>query len=368
MVEKFDIDVFVIGGGPAGLAAAIGARRKGFRVALADGAKPPIDKACGEGLMPDALEATRLLGVSLPPLEGAYFRGIRFLGSGVSVAADFPVGAGWGIRRTVLHRILVEEAESSGVELHWDTTVTALEGNRVHFRRGSVTARWIVGADGGQSRVRKWIGLDSGARVSSRYGFSRHYRIAPWTDFVEVYWGQGFQIYVTPLAVNEVCVALISRDPHHRLEHALPEFPELQSRLDGAIVSAGDRGGLSVSRCLRAVYRGAAVLIGDASGSVDAVTGEGICLAFQQAHAWADAAEREDLSQYQSAHRAILQRHRLMSAMLLTLDRWPALRRRVLRAFSARPELFSRMLATHVGDTRLTDIAAAGFALGLELL
>jgi flavin-dependent dehydrogenase len=368
VVEKFDTDVFVIGGGPAGLAAAIAARRKGFRVALADGTKPPIDKACGEGLMPDALEATRLLGISMPAIEGAYFRGIRFLGNGGSVAADFPTGTGYGLRRPVLHRILVEEAESSGVELQWDTAVTALEGNRVQFRRGSVTAQWIVGADGGQSRVRKWIGLDSGARVSSRFGFSRHYQIAPWTDYVEVYWGRGFQIYVTPVAVNEVCVALISRDPHRRLEQALPEFPGLQLRLDGAVVSVSDRGGLSVSRRLRAVYRGAVALIGDASGSVDAVTGEGICLAFRQARAWADAVERGDLSQYQAAHRTILQRHRLMSALLLSLDRWPALRRRVLRAFSARPELFSRMLATHVGATGLTDIAAAGLALGVEIL
>src|SRR5438105_7308201 len=44
-------DVLVIGGGPAGLTAAIAARLKGFDVAVADAAHPPIDKACGEGLM-----------------------------------------------------------------------------------------------------------------------------------------------------------------------------------------------------------------------------------------------------------------------------------------------------------------------------
>lgn len=52
-----EIDVFVVGGGPAGLAAAIAARLKGFTVAVADGAHPPIDKACGEGLMPDSFGA-----------------------------------------------------------------------------------------------------------------------------------------------------------------------------------------------------------------------------------------------------------------------------------------------------------------------
>ena len=63
-------DVFVIGGGPAGLAAAIAARHRGFRVVVADGVKPPIDKACGEVLMPDAITALDRLGVAIPAAEG----------------------------------------------------------------------------------------------------------------------------------------------------------------------------------------------------------------------------------------------------------------------------------------------------------
>lgn len=368
MVKRFDTDVFVIGGGPAGLAAAIAARRRGYRVALADGTKPPIDKACGEGLMPDAIEAAQSLGLSLPALEGAYFRGIRFLGNSAAVAADFPNGVGWGMRRTALHGLLIDRAESCGVELHWETAVTGLEQGGVQLCGRAVTARWIVGADGTSSRVRKWLDLDSGARTSSRFGFRRHYRIVPWADYVEVYWGKGCQIYVTPVGAEEVCVALISGDPHLRLEQALPEFPELEGRLKNATISSTDRGALSASRRLRAVYRGNVALLGDASGSVDAVTGEGICLALLQAKAWADAFEREDLAQYQAAHARIFQRPRLMSALLLSLDRWPALRRRVLNAFAAKPELFARMLATHVGATRLTEIAAASLALGVELL
>ena len=73
------VDVLVIGGGPAGLAAAIAARQKGFRVTVADGAAPPIDKACGEGMMPESLAALKTLGVSIAPHEGFRFRGIRFI-------------------------------------------------------------------------------------------------------------------------------------------------------------------------------------------------------------------------------------------------------------------------------------------------
>src|SRR6185295_20246868 len=71
-------DVFVIGGGPAGLAAALAARRRGFDVTLADSAVPPIDKACGEGIMPDGLAAARALGVDLEAAPGHMFRGVRF--------------------------------------------------------------------------------------------------------------------------------------------------------------------------------------------------------------------------------------------------------------------------------------------------
>jgi len=59
-------DVFIVGGGPAGLAAAIALRARGFGVTVADPALPPIDKACGEGLMPNALRTFERLGVSLP--------------------------------------------------------------------------------------------------------------------------------------------------------------------------------------------------------------------------------------------------------------------------------------------------------------
>src|ERR1022692_2180287 len=65
-------DLFVIGGGPAGLAAAIAARLKGLNVTLADGARPPIDKACGEGLMPDGLAALRSLGVKWDSPSAAF--------------------------------------------------------------------------------------------------------------------------------------------------------------------------------------------------------------------------------------------------------------------------------------------------------
>jgi len=91
-----ETQVFVVGGGPAGLAAAIAARRAGFSVTLADAARPPIDKTCGEGIMPDGLAALRKLGIVLPADKTVPFRGIRFSSTSAAVAAEFPKAWGSG--------------------------------------------------------------------------------------------------------------------------------------------------------------------------------------------------------------------------------------------------------------------------------
>jgi menaquinone-9 beta-reductase len=357
-------DVFVIGGGPVGLAAAIAARRKGFSVTLADSLEPPIDKACGEGVMPDGLAAAARLGLHLTDVDSYSFRGIRFCGEGVSVAADFPHGPGRGVRRTTLHRALVEQAERCGVELRWGCSVAGLKGAGLE----GIEARWIVGADGTGSRVRKWAGLEAFRRDRKRYGFRRHFQIAPWTDYVEIHWGNGCQIYITPVAPDEVGVALLSHDPKLRVGDALAQFPALAAKLDGAPESSNERGALTASRQLRRVTRGNVVLIGDASGSVDAISGEGLCLGFHQALALADAMERRDLSLYESAHRGLAVRPRFMADFMLTMDRWQWLRQRALPALASHPELFGGLLAMHVGAARKTDFAANCVALGWRML
>ena len=363
-----ETDIFVIGGGPAGLAAAIAARRQGFEVTVADGAQPPIDKACGEGLMPDSLAALSRLGVSVPTEDSYLFRGIRFVSGNLNVDASFPRGTGIGVRRMTLHRIMTERAAALGVKLLWRTPVTGLDPRGVWLGRDLVRARWTVGADGGHSLVRSWLGLDRYQYDRTRFAFRRHYRIAPWSDCMELHWGPKCQIYVTPVAHDEICVALISYKPDFRLHDALPEFPELSNRLSLAETSSAERGAISSTRKLHRVYRDRVVLLGDASGAVDAITGEGLCLTFRQAPLLADCLVSGDLARYQQLHRSLAVRPTLMGKFMLTLDWTMSFRQRIMRAFASDRRLFARMLAMHVGESSPVDFAMTGVSLGWRML
>ena len=361
-------DIFIIGGGPAGLATAIAARQRGFDVLVADGAQLPIEKPCGEGLMPDGRAALGKLGIFIPPEIAYSFRGIRFVSGSLSVDASFPDGDGQGVRRTVLHRIMVARAEAAGVSMLWHAPVTGLHEEGVLLGKQMVRSRWVVGADGGHSLVRHWARLGRYRYDRTRFAFRRHYRIAPWSDCMELHWGAGCQIYVTPVAADEICVVLMSGDQHLRLDAALTMFPELVSRLRGAEPSSVERGAISATHKLHRVCRGRVALVGDASGTVDAVTGEGMCLSFRQAEVLAECFAAGSLERYQQLHRVLARRPALMARLILTLDWRTSFRQRVMRAFGNDPRLFGRMLAMHVGALSPVDFATNGLSLGWRVL
>jgi len=361
-------DVLVIGGGPGGLAAAIAAVQKGFKVTVADGAKPPVDKVCGEGLMPNTLATLRELGVALSCQDGRPFAGMRFVDSYSSVEASFPLVGGLGIRRTVLHQKMVERALDCGVTLLWNSPVSGLTKAGATVGGADIRAEWIVGADGIHSRVRRWSGLRQSSAREFRYAQRRHYRVQPWTDHVEVHWGHEIQAYVTPLRDDETCVVLISRDPRMRLDPALREFPKLASRLSGAELSNVDRGAVTAMCRLDRVHKSNVALTGDASGTVDAITGEGLCLSFLQARALAEALAAGDLERYQQAHRRLAWRPNVMGRFLLLLDRCPGVRKRTLRALANEPALFARLLAIHVGETSAMHSVATSLRVGWQFL
>jgi len=364
-----ETEVLVVGGGPAGLAAAIAARKQGLTVTVADCAQPPIDKACGEGLMPDSIAALERLGVNVDGLESGVFHGIKFVGPEASAAAEFPQGCGRGIRRVVLHQKMMDYAASLGVEMRWRARVSEFREGAALINGRPMRWRWLVGADGQNSRVRKWAGLSAANEHAQRIGLRQHFKIRPWSDYVEIYWGDAGEAYVTPIGREEICVALISRKRFSSFDEGLAHVPQLATRLSGAPHTTSAKGALTVSRRLRRVASSNVALIGEASGSVDAITGEGLALAFRQALALAEALSAGDLEMYQRAHREIGGLPEFMARSMLLMDQYPWIRQRALHALSRRRGLFDHLVALHLGERRPRLFGERGMlGLGWQLI
>jgi flavin-dependent dehydrogenase len=371
-------DVFIAGAGPAGIACAIACTLRGLTVQVADAMSPPIDKACGEGLMPDTLAALTDLGVNLSlaagnPTSSAPLRGIRFIGSNATTQASFPERTGRGIKRPILHQLLLDRALQLGVRFHWQTVVQSIQQGSdtitIASNHQALSSRYLVGADGHQSRVRTWANLDRASISARRIGLRQHFALAPWSDHVEVYWSDHVQAYVTPISSSEVCVAFVANRKFSSVDQALTHFPQLQAQLAAATPSDKPRGAITLSRKLHRVTRNNIALIGDASGSVDAVTGEGLALCFRQALALAAAIQSNDLALYQRAHTAMRRLPHLMSRTLLLMDSSPILRNHALQIMQRHPALFQHLLEVHIGHQPLRLFGERGLlAAGLRLI
>jgi flavin-dependent dehydrogenase len=292
-----DTRVLIAGGGPVGLAVAIEARLAGVDVVVAEPRGGAIDKACGEGLMPGALPALARLGVDP---DGMPFDGIAYLDGRRRVEHRFSGGAGRGVRRTVLHAALRARAVELGADFV-DARVESFTQRAGVVTGADVRASWLVGADGLHSAVAREAGLARPTpRVRRRFGQRRHYAVAPWSPFVEVLWTPRGEFYVTPVEADTVGVALLARRGVH-FGDALAAAPLLAERLAGAVPASELRGAGPLRQVTRRRTAGRVLLVGDASGYVDALTGEGLRIGFAQARAAVAAIVADDPAAYERA-------------------------------------------------------------------
>jgi flavin-dependent dehydrogenase len=334
------VDVVVAGGGPSGLAAAIRCAERGFRTLCFERQAAPPDKACGEGLMPAGVRELEALGVAV---RGAPFHGIRYVQEdGHTVEGRFAGGDGLGVRRLALSQALLDRARACGVELLHGSVRSAAANDtcvRLDTDQGPVEGRLLVAADGLHSPLRAAAGLSLPAAGPQRFGVRRHFAAKACADCVEVHWADGCEAYVTPIGEGRINVAFLS-STGARFDDLLARFPRVAASLGEPASEA--RGAGPLLQRVRRRYGRRLALVGDAAGYVDAITGQGLSLAFAAASILARLLP-DDLSRdltpalraYDRALRRPWLRYALPAQALVRLSRNPALRRGAIRAAGA---------------------------------
>lgn len=406
MSTRIDTDVLVVGGGVAGAATARLLAEAGHAVIVLDRACFPRDKPCGEGVMPTGVRLLDRLGIlaKIPPERRHFLRGVGFVVNGRDrVCGSFPdVGEGFdqglGVRRLVLdHQVLEHARAHPKVAVH--ESEPALDARwpprglaEVTTSRARYRARIIVGADGLRSLMRRKLGLELSRGRRRRYALRAHFTFGkgwPLPDYVMVYRDALAECYTTPVSATELEVALLvergrMKSFAGRLEPAydayLKGLPHLR-----AVVACGQRTS-AVLACgpfdvwARSRVADRAILVGDAGGYLDPLTGEGIALALQGAY-WAaetvdDALRRDDLSgarlrPYHLRVEQALGSSRMLARALLGLVRHERLAAFLVRRLACCPELYTTLLAVNCGvrtfwDLSLNDLLR--FAFGRQLV
>ena len=387
-------EVVVVGGGPAGLSAALICARRGLDTTLVEKRTFPVIKACGEGLMPGGVDALKYLVPQelINKMEYQKFSGIRYIApNGESTSGYFGKGDGWGIERSELSKLLSQAAEQEPKIKILENTVATVKGSPeqpiVHFNDQTLRPNLLIAADGLHSPIRSWAGLNGPPSKLKRWGLRQHYQITPWTNLVEVHWSKDMEAYVTPVSPNTVGVAVLS----HRelisswqkpisLKETLQVFSDLGPKL--LLSEAKDQliGIGPLHQTVKRTGTGKVVLVGDAAGYLDAITGEGISNAMEQALLMDRILEKQKekprlnelVIDYSNQLPALMRSYYWLTLLTLLLHRRPSLVNQVVKVFQKTPWLFNYLLdlnsARSFSEAASHSLQIHGRSHGSELL
>jgi flavin-dependent dehydrogenase len=272
-------EVAIIGAGPAGSTLAALLAQRGIAVALIDRDTFPRDKLCGEFLSYDALPILDSLGVTLS--EAPVIERCRVVSRHRTWEFDLPHSAR-GVSRLLLDDILFRNAVAAGA--------TAITTTASELPRANV----VVGAWGRWGRFDTQLARSFVRdRAHRNFGFKRHYRGATDTSVIELHsFRRGYLgVAAVENGITNICgLVHASRLAHHKgrwdafVEEIRAEEPALESMY--ARYAPAQDGFLSsepvIFRARSAVEDGI-FMIGDASGIVDPLTGNGMAMAIQSA-------------------------------------------------------------------------------------
>ncbi len=353
---------------------------------MIDKAEFPRDKPCGEGLLPHGIEQLAALGVDdvLDVCGAQSFRGILYRAGGVVAAGDFENGMrGRGVRRHALDDALRARATQLGAQLSQGVVTKAAVDDVgrvacVTLSDGAeLRAGFLVGADGPRSVVRHTLGLDGGVPQRPRYALRQHFELAPGVplpDRVEVTALKDHELYMTPVGPGVVGVAALcekaamdagSGPPEARLRALIDACAPLRDRLDRSTPASRALACGPLRVKANDVSTKNAVLVGDAAGYVDAITGEGMSLALKTARFAAQAivdvtrgqTHRQAFARYKQRRANAFRDHAILTFGLVELARRPALVRRAIARLAKEPALFSRLLSVNNGTKRFFDLS-----------
>ena len=367
-------DVVVVGGGPAGSAAAIFLRQRGHDVLLVDEALFPRDKICGEGVSPEAwrllsamgadagvraLSPHPVRGMELTSPDGTSFRGL-YRG-----ARD----AGFAVRRLAFDACLLQAARRAGVEVREGVRAVALlrngsgavTGIRTDDGTGdhAIAARLVIGADGRRSVVGRQLGLLREHARLRKFAVRGYWSgVEGLGDVGEMHVIAGGYCGIAPLGASAANVTFVvdrremltsGGDLDRFYRTTLGRWPHVAKRLARATLDGPPRAIGPLALVARAVSAPGAALVGDAAGFYDPFTGEGVTLALRGAEILSDVADRAlrgagRLGEYDRLRDEATRDKFRLNRLLQTVVAWPALANAVARRLRRRPDLADRLV------------------------
>jgi flavin-dependent dehydrogenase len=369
--------VLIAGGGVGGASLAILLGRLGVEVDLYERGTFPREKPCGEGLMPAGVDALERMGLA-SAVGGAPFYGVRYVFADFMLKGSFPARhgrrtEGRGQRRLLLDEVLFNAAANTpGVSAYTSVNVNApvvehgcvtgliVDGT---VRRGDL----VVAADGLASPIRKALGLDLPLR-RRRFGLRMHYRVRAGCEqpqWVDVFPRHGYELYVTPLPDGEMLVAALveagrlNGPAEKEFESWVNAEPELADRMNGAEKISPLAGCSPLGARAKCGVAPGAVLLGDAAGCLDPITGSGMAQAIASAErlstyiAQTAVPQEEWIWKFERERQEMLRGRDLVTASVLWLSKHPWLAAGAFQAMRATPAVFSHIVSVCGGTRQL---------------